>query len=127
MKVSTYLKQIKRSKSNTPSAYLGFRVRDRQVDIKVQSDVVVNPDLWNNETSSYKRTRLIPKEEQKRVLDFVKAATTLAMDSFDEKADSAWLKGIVETCLNHEGKDDKREKKRMNYKRKKKTTKSRQR
>ena len=113
MKVSTYLKPIKRSKSDTPSAYLGFRVRDRQVDIKVQSDVVVNPDLWNNETSSYKRTRLVPKDEQKRMQDFVSAVTSLAVDSFDEKADSAWLKGVVETCLNHEGKDDNREKKKL--------------
>lgn len=108
MKVSIYLKPIKRSKSDTPSAYLGFRVRERQVDIKVQTDVVVTPDLWNNETSSYKRTRLVPKEEQKRMQDFVSAVTTLATDSFDEKADSAWLKGIVETCLNNDNKDDKR-------------------
>lgn len=111
MKVSTYLKTIKRSKSDTPSAYLGFR--DRQVDIKVQSDVVVNPDLWNNETSSYKRTRLVSKEEQKRVQDFVKTVTDLATDTFDEKADSTWLKEIVKTCLYHEGKGDEREKKRL--------------
>lgn len=113
MKVSTYLKTIKRSKSDTPSAYLGFRVRDRQVDIKVQSDVVVNPDLWNNETSSYKRTRLVSKEEQKRVQDFVKTVTDLATDTFDEKADSTWLKEIVKTCLYHNNKDDERVKKRL--------------
>lgn len=45
--------------------------------------------------------------------DFVSAVTTLATDSFDEKADSAWLKGIVETCFNNDNKDDKREKKRL--------------
>ena len=51
MKVSVYLKKSSSSTSN-----ICFRVREKNVDIKVVSPLLVHDKYWDSDTLSYKRT-----------------------------------------------------------------------
>lgn len=62
MKVSVYLKKSSSSTSN-----ICFRVRERNVDIKVVSPLVVHGKYWDSDTLSYKRTTAVSAVEQKRL------------------------------------------------------------
>ena len=50
MKVSVYLK-----KSSSSTSSICFRVREKNVDIKVVSPLVVHDKYWDSDTLSYKR------------------------------------------------------------------------
>ena len=60
MKVSVYLK-----KSSSSTSSICFRVREKNVDIKVVSPLVVHDKYWDSDTLSYKRTTAVPAVEQK--------------------------------------------------------------
>ena len=60
MKVSVHLKKNSSSTSN-----ICFRVREKNVDIKVVSPLVVHDKYWDSDTLSYKRTTAVPAVEQK--------------------------------------------------------------
>ena len=60
MKVSVYLK-----KSSAATSNICFRVREKNVDIKVVSPLTVYDKYWDADTLSYKRTAAVPATEQK--------------------------------------------------------------
>jgi len=62
MKVSVYLK-----KSDSSTSNICFRVREKNVDIKVVSPLAVYDKYWDSDTLSYKRTAAVPATEQKRL------------------------------------------------------------
>ena len=62
MKVTVYLK-----KSSPEASNICFRVRDKNVDIKVVSPLEVQDKYWDSDTLSYKRTTAVPAAEQKRL------------------------------------------------------------
>ena len=53
MKVTVYLK-----KSSPEASNICFRVRDKNVDIKVVSTLEVQDKYWDSDTLSYRRTTL---------------------------------------------------------------------
>ena len=55
MKVTVYLK-----KSSPGASNICFRVRDKNVDIKVVSPLEVQDKYWDSDTLSYKRTTAVP-------------------------------------------------------------------
>ena len=62
MKVTVYLKKCSPEVSN-----ICFRVRDKNVDIKVVSPLEVQDRYWDTDTLSYRRTTAVPAAEQKRL------------------------------------------------------------
>ena len=62
MKVTVYLK-----KSSPGASNICFRVRDKNVDIKVVSPLEVQDKYWDSDTLSYRRTTAVPAAEQKRL------------------------------------------------------------
>ena len=64
MKVTVYLK-----KSSPGASNICFRVRDKNVDIKVVSPLEVQDKYWDSDTLSYRRTTAVPAAEQKRLPD----------------------------------------------------------
>ena len=55
MKITVTTKAIKSKEKDAPKkAYLCFRLRDKDVDIKVRSDIEVMIDYWDNEFLSYR-------------------------------------------------------------------------
>ena len=62
MKVTVYLKKCSPETSN-----ICFRVRDKNVDIKVVSTLEVQDRYWASDTLSYRRTTAVPAAEQKRL------------------------------------------------------------
>ena len=59
MKVTVYLKKCSPEVSN-----ICFRVRDKNVDIKVVSPLEVQDRYWDTDTLSYRRTTAVPAAEQ---------------------------------------------------------------
>ena len=93
MKVSVYLKKCSPEASN-----ICFRVRDRNVDIKVVSLLEVQDKYWDSDTLSYRRTTTVPAAEQKRLPEQIAAIIERAQKTFTDKADSRWMKQVIEEC-----------------------------
>lgn len=98
MKISITLRPSKEASAKGRSNVC-FRVREKKIDIKVTSEITVIEKYWNQDNLSYDRNTLIPKEEQKKIEQDIAAVVERAADTFSHKADSAWLKGIIEEIL----------------------------
>lgn len=98
MKISVSLKTSK-DRHEQDLSNVCFRVREKAIDIKVVSEIIVNERYWDNDTLSYKRNSLVPKDEQKQVPSQIVAVIERATETFSHKADSAWLKDIIEEVL----------------------------
>ena len=94
MKVSVYLKKCSSTTSN-----ICFRVREKNVDIKVVSPLVVHDKYWDSDTLSYKRTTAVPAVEQKLLPEQIAAIIEKVEKTFSDKANSAWLKQTIEDVL----------------------------
>ncbi len=98
MKISVTLKQSKDIREKGYSN-ICFRVREKAVDIKVVSEITVNERYWDNDALAYRRNNVVPKEEQKKVPMQIASVIEKATETLSHKADSAWLKGIIEEVL----------------------------
>ena len=94
MKVSVYLKKCSSTTSN-----ICFRVREKNVDIKVVSPLTVYDRYWDADTLSYKRTAAVPATEQKRLPGQIAVIIEHVENTFSDKADSKWLKQAIENVL----------------------------
>ena len=94
MKVTVYLK-----KSSPEASNICFRVRDKNVDIKVVSPLEVQDKYWDSDTLSYKRTTAVPAAEQKRLPEQIASIIERAEKTFTDKADSRWMRQVIEDVL----------------------------
>ena len=94
MKVSVYLKKCSSTTSN-----ICFRVREKNVDIKVVSPLTVHDKYWDADTLSYKHTTAVPATDQKRLPEQIAAIIEKVEKTFSDKADSKWLKQVIEDVL----------------------------
>lgn len=94
MKVTVYLK-----KSSPEASNICFRVRDKNVDIKVVSILEVQDKYWDSDTLSYRRTTAVPAAEQKRLPEQIAAIIERAEKTFTDKADSRWMRQVIEDVL----------------------------
>lgn len=94
MKVTVYLKKCSPEASN-----ICFRVRDKNVDIKVVSTLEVQDRYWDTDTLSYRRTTAVPAAEQKRLPEQIAAIIERAEKTFSDKADSRWMRQVIEDVL----------------------------
>ena len=94
MKISVYLKKCSATTSN-----ICFRVREKNVDIKVVSPIAVHDKYWDTDTLCYRRTTAVTAIEQKRVPEQIAAIIERAEKTFSEKADGKWMKQVIGVCL----------------------------
>lgn len=102
MKISITTKECKSKNEDALSkGYLCFRLRDKGVDLKVRSDIEVIFGFWDNDALSYKRTRQISAEEQKRIKDLVRSIISTLSDEYNAAtADVSWMKRVIDKCVN---------------------------
>ena len=103
MKVTITTKAIKSKRTDVPNqSHLCFRLRDKDIDLKVRSSIEVLADYWDNDTLSYKRTKKVPSEEQKNTKALVQSILTALNEQYDcNTADVAWMKGVIDDCVNY--------------------------
>lgn len=102
MKITITTKAIKSKKADVPNkSNLCFRLRDKDVDLKVRSDIEVLTDHWDNDTLSYRRTKKVSSDEQKRVKALVQSILTALNEHYDSAtADVVWMKEMIDECTN---------------------------
>ena len=64
MKASVYLKEAKGNGKQGVSC-ICFRVRDKEIDIKVASGLQVVDKYWDGDALRYRRNAIVDKDEQK--------------------------------------------------------------
>ena len=102
MKVSVYLRPVKKAASDAAPAMssICFRVREKSVDIKAVSSLVVYDKYWDNDALAYRRTTVVPAEEQKRTPQQIAAIIAEITRSFDAgKANGDWLRQTIGDAL----------------------------
>ena len=99
MKVSIYLKKQASLDDELSRSNLCFRVRERSVDIKVVSELVVYDKYWDTEALQYRRTTIVPVIEQKRIAEQIASIIEAIERTYSDKADSTWLKQTIEDVL----------------------------
>ena len=102
MKITIITKECKAKDKDAPAkANLCFRLRDKDVDIKARSDIEVMLDYWDNDALSYRRTKKLPSDEQKKVKVLVQTITTALSEQYNSAtADVAWMKNVIDECVN---------------------------
>ena len=102
MKITVSTKSIKsKDKDAAAKAYLCFRLRDKDVDFKVRSDIEVMTDYWDNDALAYRRTKVVSADEQKQVKGLVQDILSALTDGYDSAtADVEWMKGVIAKCVN---------------------------
>ncbi|MCM1516725.1 MAG: hypothetical protein NC080_10015 [Paraprevotella sp.] len=110
MKITTYLTECKRkvaeprplldnigSEGNT---YLCFRLRDKNLDLKVRTDILVMSEFWDNDIPGYGKTRKLSSADKKKVNTLVSDIITKLSDGYDaETADAVWVREVVNRCM----------------------------
>lgn len=77
MKITTYLTYCKRKVAEQSlllnnigserNAYLCFRLRDKNLDLKVRTDILVMSEFWDNDIPGYGKTRKLSSADKKKV------------------------------------------------------------
>ena len=99
MKTSVFLKE-KKNESKQGISCIGFRVRDKEIDIKVISELEVVTKYWDVDALRYRRNTSVPKNEQKHIPEMIATIIEHADHTFDRnKADSDWLRLVIEDVL----------------------------
>ena len=101
MKITITTKAIKSKDADVPNkGYLCFRLRDKDIDLKVRSDIEVLTDYWDNDTLSYRRTKKVPTDEQRRTKALVQSILSTLYEQYDSAtADVAWMKSVIDDCM----------------------------
>ena len=96
MKITTFTKENKKHVMLSDGMYdsfLGFRIREKGVDLKVRTEIKVVGELWDCNTNSYKRTRKLSADEQKKFNTLVTSIIDTLTDEFDYTTASAeWVR-----------------------------------
>ena len=94
MKITIITKECKTKDKDAPAkANLCFRLRDKDVDLKVRSDIEVMLDYWDNDALSYRRTKKVPSDEQKKVKVLVQTIITAFIEQYNSATDDVtWMK-----------------------------------
>lgn len=102
MKISITAKECKsKGEDALRKGNLCFRLRDKDVDIKIRSDIEVLLDFWDNDSLSYKRTKQVPLDEQKRTKGLVRSIIATLPEKYNAPtADVAWMKKVIDQCVN---------------------------
>ena len=99
MKASVYLKEVKES-GKAGMSCICFRVRDKEIDIKVVSGLQVVDKYWDGDALRYRRNSIVDKKEQKCIPEQIAAIIEQIETSFDRnKADGDWLRQVIEDVL----------------------------
>ena len=99
MRASIFLKPNKDIADGTIFSFLCFRVRDKSIDIKVATDIMVKTRAWDADKQPYKKTKLVSQDEQERINSLVDDILSHIENGYDpNKADSSWLKGVILRC-----------------------------
>ena len=102
MKITITTKAIKSKDADVPNkGDLCFRLRDKDIDLKVRSDIEVLTDYWDNDTLSYKRTKKVSSVEQKKIKALIQSILTVLNEQYDyNTADVVWMKSVIDDCMN---------------------------
>ena len=109
MKITTFTKENKKHVMLSDGMYdsfLGFRIREKDVDLKVRTEIKVVGELWDCNTNSYKRTRKLSAGEQKKVNTLIATIIDTITDEFDyTTATAEWVREVVANCINPKRKE----------------------
>lgn len=93
MKITTYLTDYKRKiaeqsllRNNLGSegnVYLCFRLRDKNLDLKVRTDILVMSEFLDNDIPDYVKTRKLSSAEKRNVDTLVADIITKLLDEYD--------------------------------------------
>ena len=102
MKVSIYYKNPPKRLDVSNKAFVCFRVRGNDYDIKVPTELLVDLRFWDKENICYKRTQQVPREEQTFMNKLVPNIVQNIQKRFTEETDAYGVKQIIEYCLHPE-------------------------
>ena len=110
MKITTYLTDCKRKVAEQSpllnnigsegNAYLCLRLRDKNLDLKVRTDILVVSEFWDNDMPGYGGTRKLSSADKKKVNTLATDIITKLTDEYDaETADAVWVRKVVNRCM----------------------------
>ncbi|MBS5527997.1 MAG: integrase catalytic domain-containing protein [Prevotella sp.] len=96
MKVTVFLKKRKGQDVDKDACNVCFRIRDKEVDIKVVSELTIRESQWDANRLGYKRSASVPVKEKNAFAKQVAEIIEAAEKSYNpQKANSEWLKQVI--------------------------------
>ena len=98
MKVTAFIRQKNVAKNNTTDkSTIFFRIRDVGLDVKVASELSINPNHWSDERQGYKlRVNTVPDEVRHELDRKVREITELINEKYHKGVDGKWLKHLIQ-------------------------------
>ena len=99
MKVSVTLRRS-RSK-NEDIAFLYFRLRDKETDIKAASSITINPEYWDASVPGYAANtpkKVVPIERQQQTNELIQKILNMIKTKYKKGMDAKWLAAALEDC-----------------------------
>ena len=83
-----------------PLDYAHVGRTDKNLDLKVRTDILVMSEFWDNDIPGYGKTRKLSSADKKKVNTLVTDIITKLTDEYDaETADAVWVREVVNHCM----------------------------
>ena len=99
MKISVSLYNAPKKGKESNLRQVVFRVREGNKDLKVRTDLMADPEFWDDAVPGYKRTRKMNKDAIKAFNDKISDIFHLIENNFTPKSDGKWLKETINGYL----------------------------
>ena len=99
MKISVSLYNAPKKGKEPNLRQVVFRVREGNKDLKVRTDLMADPEFWDDSVPGYKRTKKMDKDAIKAFNDKISDIFQLIENNFTPKSDGKWLKETINGYL----------------------------
>ena len=102
MKITVSLYTPKQKESNSTLSQVCFRVREKFSDLRARTELLVNPEFWDETIPGYKASAKLPKNEIKLLNRQIADITSLIHEQYSEYCDGEWLRDLIKNYLHPE-------------------------
>lgn len=96
MKVTALIRKTAKKNDVESSATIYFRLRDGKKDIKVASELEINPNHWNAEKFGYKdRVATVSEHKKQELNTHIQNIFNLINDQYTPNCDKEWLATLI--------------------------------
>ena len=99
MKVTVTLHNAPKKGEDEKLRQVIFRVREGGNDIKVRSDIMADPSIWDESVPGYRPTKKLPKGAMKEFNDKISGIIHLVENEYTPMCDGKWLKETINAFL----------------------------
>lgn len=102
MKITVSLNTPKNKGANQELSQVCFRVREKSSDLRARTELLANPEFWDETIPGYRPSAKLPKKEIQKFNKQISDITVLIHEQYNENCDGTWLRNLIKGYLHPE-------------------------